>query len=74
MEFKFEFEFEFRFSSHLCQLWLIRDYPVVSSGGNRITQRKPPPNSKSLATSSHAQARIQTQVVVRDSVQSVAAP
>ena len=66
--------FEFRFSSHLCQLWLIRDLPFVSSGGNRSTRRKPPPNSKSLATFPHVQAGIRTQAVVRDSVQSVAAP
>ena len=50
------------------------DQPVVSSGGNRSTRRKPPSNSKSLATFSHAQAGIRTQTVVRDSVQSVAAP
>ena len=51
-----------------------RDQPVVSSGGNRSTRRKPPPNPKSLATFSHAQAGIRTQAVVRDSMQSVAAP
>ena len=45
---------EFCFSSNLCQLCLICDQPVVSSGGNRSTRRKPPPNPKSLATFSHA--------------------
>ena len=40
---------------HICAiLWLIRDYPVVSSGGNRSIQQKPPPNSKLLAAFSHA--------------------
>ena len=66
--------FEFRFLSYLCQLWLIRDLSVVSSGGNRSARRKPPPSPKSLATFLHAQAAIQPQAVVRDNVQIVAAP
>ena len=52
------FFLEFHFLSHLCQLWLLRDKPVVSSGGNQSTRRKPPPNPKSLATFSHAQAGV----------------
>ena len=52
----------------------MRDLPVVSSGGNRSNQQKPPPNPKSLATYSHAQTRIQTHAMVRDRVQSVAMP
>ena len=67
-------DLEFCFSSHLCQMWLIRDTPVVCGRGNRSTRRKPPPNPNSLATFLHAQAGIRTQAVVRDSVQSVAAP
>ena len=35
-------DLEFCFSSHLCQIWLIRDKPVVCGGGNRSTRRKPP--------------------------------
>ena len=68
------FDLEFYFSSHLCQMWLNRDWQVVCGEGDRSTQRKPPPNPKSLATFSHAHARIRTQAVARDSVQSVAAP
>ena len=30
-------------------LWIIRDYPVVSGGGNRSNRRKLLPNAKSLA-------------------------
>ena len=58
-------DLEFRFSSHLCQLWLIRDWPVVISGGNRSTRRKPPPNPKSLAKISRVVLKI-TSVSERD--------
>ena len=51
-----------------------RDSLVVTGGGNRSTQQKPPPNPKSLATFSHALAGLRTQALVRDSLQSVAAP
>ena len=40
----------------------------------RGTRQKPPPNLKSQVTFSHAPARIRTQAMVRDSVQSVATP
>ena len=55
------------------------DYAVTSQlgltdGGNQSTQRKPPPNPKSLLTFSHAQARIRTGTAVRDSDQSAAMP
>ena len=66
---------EFRFSSHLCHTVansLLK--PVVSSGGNRSTRRKPPLNPNSLATFSHAKTGIRAQTVVRDSAQSVAVP
>ena len=53
-------------------VYLMCDFkPVVSSGGNCSTLRKPPLNLKSLATFSHAQAGIRTQVVVRESVQNL---
>ena len=42
---------EFRFSSLLCH--------IVSSGGNPSRWRRPPPNHKSWATFSHAQAGIE---------------
>ena len=48
---------EFRFSSHLCQLWPICDWPVVSSWGNRSTRRKSPPSPKSLPTFSGRDSR-----------------
>ena len=41
---------------------------------SQSTRRKPQPNHKSLATFAHAQAHIQTQTVMRESMQSVAAP
>ena len=45
------------------QLW----WPVISSGGgNQITRGKPLPDLKSLATFSHAMARIRNWAVVRD--------
>ena len=48
-------------------LKLIRYEPGVSGGENWSSQRKTPPNPKSLSTSSQAPAGIRTGAVVRDS-------
>ena len=53
---------------------LICDGPVVSSGGNQSTRQETQPNSKSMATFTHAPAGIRNRAVVRDGKQMVGHP
>ena len=53
---------------------LNRYITFLGGGGNHGTWQEPPANPKSLPTSSHAPAGMQTLVVMRDGEQSVATP